>query len=378
MRELNIGTIGTGFMGRAHANAWQTVSHFFDIPVRPVLRTACARNPEPLQEFANRWGYESTETDWRKLIARPDIDAVDICVPNNLHHEISVAAAEAGKMVLCEKPLAMNAEQGEQMCQAVEKAGVPNMVWYNYRRVPAVTLAKRLVDGGRLGRIYHYRANFLQDWTIAEDVPQGGNALWRLDAAAAGSGVTGDLLAHCIDTALWLNGAIHSLSAMTETFVKQRMHTETGQVEPVGIDDACAFLCRFDNGSLGLFESTRYARGHKALYTLEINGQHGSLKWDLHDLHRLEFFDHNDEGALRGWRSIHVTDHGGEHPYMDHWWVPGLQIGYEHSFVHQVADFLTGLAEDRPTAPTFRDALETQKVCDAVLASAADSCWVDV
>ncbi len=378
MRNLNIGTIGTGFMGRAHSNAWLTASHFFDLEYRPVLRAVCARHAEPLQQFADRWGYAGIETDWRKLIERDDIDAVDICVPNHLHREIAVAAAAAGKMVLCEKPLAMNVAEGEEMCQAVERAGVANMVWYNYRRIPAVTLAKWLIDAGRLGRIYHYRASFLQDWTIAEDVPQGGNALWRLDAAAAGSGVTGDLLAHCIDTALWLNGSIDNLSAMTETFVKQRMHTETGQMEPVGIDDACSFMCRFENGSLGLFESTRYARGHKALYTLEINGQNASLKWDLHDLHRLQFFDHADDSAVRGWRSIHVTDHGGEHPYMDHWWVPGLQIGYEHSFVHQVADFLTGLAEQQPAAPTFRDALETQKVCDAVLSSAAQGRWVDV
>ena len=281
-------------------------------------------------------------------------------------------------MILCEKPLALNTEQGEQMCEAVEKAGVVNTVWYNYRRVPAVTMAKHLIDEGRLGRIFHYRANFLQDWTISEDVPQGGAALWRLDKEAAGSGVTGDLLAHCIDTAIWLNGSIADVSAMTETFVKERMHTETGKVEPVTIDDACAFLCHFNNGSMGLFESTRYARGHKALYTLEINGENASIRWDLHDLHRLEYFEHSDEGKLRGWRSIHVTDHGGEHPYMDKWWVPGLQIGYEHTFVHQVADFIKGVEEGGAVHPTFRDAQETQRVCDAVLKSAEDSVWAKV
>ena len=377
-KDLNIGMIGYGFMGRAHSNAYRKVSNFFDLPYRPVLKAACARNAEPLQEFADRWGYESIETDWRKLVERPDIDAIDICVPNNLHREIVLAAAAAGKKILCEKPLAMDAKEGEEMCQAVESAGVTNMVWYNYRRVPAVTLAKQLIDEGRLGKIFHYRANFLQDWTISDDLPQGGNALWRLDAAAAGSGVTGDLLAHCIDTAIWLNGNVHDVSAMTETFIKQRMHTETGQVQDVGIDDACAFLCHFENGSLGLFESTRYARGHKALYTFEINGEKASLSWDLHDLHRLNFFDHADQGAVRGWKSIHVTDHGGEHPYMDKWWVPGLQIGYEHSFVHQVADFLESLDSDTPAGPTFRDALETQKVCDAVLESAKSRAWCNV
>ncbi len=377
-KPLNIGMIGYGFMGRAHSNAYCKVGNFFKTKHRPVLRAACGRNEEAVQAFADNWGYESTETDWRALIARDDIDAIDICVPNNLHKEIAIAAAEAGKMILCEKPLSMDVAEGEAMCEAVEKAGVTNMVWYNYRRVPAVTLAKKLIDEGRLGRIFHYRANFLQDWTIAEDVPQGGAALWRLDAAAAGSGVTGDLLAHCIDTALWLNGSIHDVTAMTETFVKERMHNLTGKVEPVGIDDACAFLCHFENGSLGLFESTRYARGHKALYTFEVNGEKGSLRWDLHDLHRLEFFDHADESAVRGWRNVHVTDHGGDHPYMDHWWVPGLQIGYEHSFVHQVADFLGGLDRGENAGPTFRDALETQKVCDAVLESAKTKSWCNI
>ena len=377
-KPLNIGMIGYGFMGRAHSNGYRKVSNFFDLEYRPVLKAACARNEDNIKAFAQKWGYESTETDWKKLLERDDIDAVDICVPNNLHKEIAIAAAQAGKMILCEKPLAMNSAEGEEMCRAVEDAGVANIVWYNYRRVPAVTLAKRLIEEGRLGKIFHYRANFLQDWTISEDLPQGGAALWRLDAAAAGSGVTGDLLAHCIDTAIWLNGSIRDVNAMTETFIKERQHTLTGKVEPVEIDDACAFLCHFQNGSLGLFESTRYARGHKALYTFEINGENASIKWDLHDLHRLEWFDHNDEGKLRGWRSIHVTDHGGDHPYMEHWWVPGLQIGYEHSFVHQVADFLEGIATGKPAGPTFRDALETQRVCDAVLASAKDAQWVEV
>jgi predicted dehydrogenase len=375
-KPLNLGMIGYGFMGRAHSNAYQTVNHFFDLEYRPVLKAICARDESKAKAFADRWGYESVETDWKKLLARKDIDAVDICVPNNLHKEIATAAAQAGKTILCEKPLAMNAEEGEEMCRAVEKAGVANIVWYNYRRVPAVTFAKQLIDEGRLGRIFHYRANFLQDWTISADLPQGGTALWRLDVAAAGSGVTGDLLAHCIDTAIWLNGSVSNVTAMTETFIKERKHNLTGKVEKVGIDDACAFLCHFKNGSLGLFESTRYARGHKALYTFEVNGEKASIKWDLHDLHRLQYFDHGDEGPLRGWRSIHVTD--GEHPYMAKWWVPGLQIGYEHSFVHQAADFLDGLAKGKPVSPTFRDALETQKICDAVLASAKSGRWQEV
>ena len=374
---LNIGMIGYGFMGRAHSNAYRRVANFFpDLKYRPVLKAVCARNEERARAFADTWGYESIETDWRKLIARPDIHAIDICTPNDLHREIAIAAAAAGKMILCEKPLARTAAEGEEMCQAVEKAGVLNTVWYNYRRVPAVTLAKNIIDSGKLGRVFHYRANFLQDWTINADLPQGGEGLWRLDVEAAGSGVTGDLLAHCIDTAIWLNGKITSVTAMTETFVKERLHNLTGQVQKVGIDDACAFLARFANGSLAIFESTRYARGHKALYTFEINGEHASIAWDLHDLHRLKFFDHADESAVRGWRDIHVTDR--DHPYMDKWWVPGLQIGYEHSFVHQVADFLAGVERGQSAGPTFRDAMDTQRVCDAVLASAKSGQWINL
>src|SRR6187401_2863739 len=376
MKELRIGLVGYGFMGRTHSNAFLQAPRYFDLPFRPVLKAVAARNEERVKKFAANWGYESYTTDWRELVNRKDIDVIDIASPNDTHHDIAIAAAKAGKMVMCEKPLGRNAKEARAMTDAVEKAGVPNTVWYNYRRVPAVTMIKQLIDEGKLGRIFHYRAKFLQDWTISADLPQGGAALWRLNAAAAGSGVTGDLLAHCIDTAIWLNGTIANVSAMTETFIKERKHNLTGKVEKVGIDDACAFLARFKNGSLAVFESTRYARGHKALYTFEINGEKASIAWDLHDLHRMDYFDHRDEGILRGWKSIHVTD--GDHPYMSHWWVPGLQIGYEHTFVHQVADFLDGLAKNKPTSPTFREALETQKVCDAVLASAKNRQWVEV
>ncbi len=375
-KPLRIGMIGYGFMGRTHSNGYNRVKDFFDLEYVPVLQAVAARDGDKAKAFADRWGYQRVETDWRKVVAADDIDAIDICTPNNLHGEIAIEAAKHGKAVLCEKPLSMDTAEGERMCEAVEKAGVPNTVWYNYRRIPAVTFAKQLIDSGRLGRVFHYRAEFLQDWTINADLPQGGAALWRLDAKAAGSGVTGDLLAHCIDTALWLNGSVTDVTAMTETFVKERKHQLTGKVEPVTIDDACSFLCHFKNGSLGLFESTRYARGHKALYTFEINGEHMSLKWDLHDLHRLQVFDYKDAGPERGWKSVHVTD--GDHPYMDKWWVPGLAIGYEHSFIHQVADFLESYAKQQPCHPTFRDALETQKVCDAVLKSAKSHQWATV
>jgi myo-inositol 2-dehydrogenase/D-chiro-inositol 1-dehydrogenase len=375
-KKLNIGLVGYGFMGRTHSNAFLQTPRYFDVPYEPVLKAVCARNADRVKSFAANWGYESIETDWRALVARKDIDLIDIASPNDTHAEIAVAAAGAGKMVSCEKPLGRNAAEAEQMVEAVETARVPNTVWYNYRRVPAVVMIKELIDQGKLGRIFHYRAQFLQDWTISQDLPQGGEGLWRLDVGVAGSGVTGDLLAHCIDTAMWLNGSIAELTAMTETFIKERKHTLTGKVEPVGIDDASAVLCRFQNGSLALFEATRYARGHKALYTLEINGEHASARWDLHDLHRLQWFDHRDEGKLRGWRSIHVTD--GDHPYMKHWWVPGLQIGYEHTFIHQFADFLSAAGSNTSASPTFRDGLATDYVTDAILKSAKTGRWEKV
>lgn len=382
-KPLNIGLIGYGFMGRTHSNAFRQAPKFFDTAYEPVLKAACARNEAKIKAFAENWGWESYETDWRKLIARDDIDVIDIAAPNNAHFEIALAAAKAGKMILCEKPLAMNVDEATQMTEAVEKAGVANMVWFNYRRVPSITLAKQLVDEKRIGRPFHYRATYLQDWTIAEDVPQGGAGLWRLDASVAGSGVTGDLLAHSIDTAIWLNGPITQVTAATETFVKERVHQETGKKQAVEIDDACMFLCRFANGSMGTFESTRYARGRKNFNTFELNGADGSVYFDLEDPQILQYFEYKNpttqskvESHLTGWRRIHVTN--SEHPYMDKWWVPGCTIGYEHTFTNAFADFLEGLETGKPTQPDFRAALETQKVCDAVLLSAKEGRWIEI
>jgi len=377
MKKLNIGLIGYGFMGRAHSNAYLKVSRFFDLEYQPVLKAVCARSADKVKAFADNWGWESVETDWRKLVERDDIDAIDIGSPNNTHRDIVLAAAKAGKMILCEKPLAMNAAEGLEMTEAVEKAGVPNMVWFNYRRVPAITLAKQFMDEGRLGRVFHYRAKYLQDWTISPDLPQGGAALWRLDADVAGSGVTGDLLAHSIDTAIWLIGGVDKVCAMTETFIKERpLQDDPGTVKSVTIDDACAFLARFKNGALATFESTRYARGRKNQNTFEVNGEFGSLYFDLEDAHQLQYFDHRNDSQSRGWRTILVTD--SDHPYMGHWWVPGCVIGYEHTFINALADFLGGLASGVPVRPNFRDALETQYVCDAVLDSAKTETWKTV
>jgi predicted dehydrogenase len=374
--------IGYGFMGRAHSNAYKRLNDFFPCEHRPVLKAVCARNLLKAQQFAAVWGYERVETDWRKLVDAPDIDLIDIGSPNITHRDIAVAAAQAGKMILCEKPLAINAAEAEEMTAAVERAGVPNMVWFNYRRVPAIALARQLVEEGRIGRPFHYRATYLQDWTISEDVPQGGAALWRLDVDVAGSGVTGDLLAHSIDTAMWLNGPITRVVARTETFVKERMHVETGKRQPVGIDDACMFLAEFANGSMGTFESTRYARGRKNFNTFELNGADGSVYFDLEEPEYLQYFEYKQlqsgkkiESHVTGWRKIHTTN--SEHPYMNRYWVPGTCIGYEHTFLNALADFVLGIESGKPAQPDFRNALQTQKVCDAVLQSAREGRWMD-
>jgi predicted dehydrogenase len=379
-KELRAAMIGYGFMGRAHSNAYKRLNDFFPVEHRPVLKAVCARNAEKAKAFADVWGYERVETDWRKLVEAPDVDLIDICSPNETHYDIAIAAAKNGKMILCEKPLAMNAQQAEEMTKAVEKAGVPNMVWFNYRRVPAVALARQIIDEGRIGRPFHYRATYLQDWTMSPDVPQGGAALWRLDINVAGSGVTGDLLAHSIDTAMWLNGAITRVVAKTETFIKQRQHAVTGKVEPVGIDDACMFLAEFANGSMGTFESTRYARGRKNFNTFELNGADGSVYFDLEEPEYLQFFEYKQlqsgkkiESHLTGWRKIHTTN--SEHPYMSHYWVPGTCIGYEHTFLNALADFVMGIESGKLTQPDFRNALQTQRVCDAVLESARSGRW---
>lgn len=384
-KPLNIAVLGCGFMGRAHANAYSQVSHFFNTAYHPVLK-ACygrAENRDKLEAFANQWGFQSFETDWQKLIERDDIDLIDVCLPNHMHRDVVLAAAEAGKMIACEKPLAMNADEGVEMAEAVKQAGMPSLVWFNYRRVPAIALCKQIIDEGRIGKTFHYRATYNQDYTIGADVPQGGRGLWRLDAKVAGSGVTGDLLAHSIDTAEWLNGPLRRVVAKTETFIKERVHQDTGMAEKVDIDDACMFLAEFENGSLGTFESTRYARGRKNYKTFEMNGENGALFFDLEDPHILQFFPHTDpktgkkvDDHLTGWQRIHVTN--SEHPYMDKWWVPGTTIGYEHTFIHTLADFLEGLDQGKPAQPDIQNALRTQRVCDAILESARSEKWVEI
>ncbi|PKP61499.1 oxidoreductase [Candidatus Atribacteria bacterium HGW-Atribacteria-1] len=374
-KQLRIGVIGHGFMGKAHSNAYRQVIPFFQPEIEPVLQVICGRNEEKVEAFAKTWSYKSTEYDWRKVIERDDIDAIDVCVPGYLHKDIVVAAAEAGKWVLCEKPLAMNQQEAEKMTKAVEKAGVPNTVFYNYRRIPAVTMMHDYLKDGKLGNVYHVRTVFLQDFTMSPDMEMGGGN-WRLDVKKAGSGVLGDLVAHNVDAAMWLNGPITSVVSCQETFIKERKSADTGKMEKVGIDDATLLLCRYANGAIGYVEATRHARGHKAEFIIEVNADKASMIWNLHDLHRLQYFDYtNPDKSLRGWVNLHVTQF--ENPYMDKWWVPGLQIGYEHSFVHHIADFLECAARGESARPTIRDAWQTQKVCDAVVASNKDGKWHD-
>ena len=367
-RKINVGIIGYGFMGRAHSNAYRQVSKFFDTGVELELKAACGRSQAATEAFAGNWGWQEVETDWRKLVERKDIDLIDICSPNNTHYEIAMAAAQVGKMIACEKPLAMDGNEAREMARAVKQAGVSNMVWYNYRRVPAITLAQRIIAEGRLGRIFHFRSAFLQDWTISPDVPM----IWRLDKDVAGSGVTGDLVSHLLDTARYLIGDVAALSALLRVFIPERdfVDPKTGnkQRRKVEIDDACLLLAEFANGALGTFEATRYARGHKATNYFEVNGEKGSILFDLEDMAHLKYFDYTDDKHVQGFRNILVT--GAEHPYMAKWWVPGLIIGYEHTFTHQLADFFQGLADGKKFSPDFEEAAKCQLILDAILESA--------
>jgi predicted dehydrogenase len=384
-KTLNVGMLGCGFMGRTHSNAYRQVNHFFNTPYQPVLKACYGREEDKpaLKKFQEMWGYESIETDWKKLIERKDIDIVDVVAPNFLHKEMVLAAANAGKMIICEKPLAMNYAEAEEMVNVVEQAGVKNMVSFNYRRVPAVSLFKQIVDEGRVGKPFHYRATYLQDYTISEKVPSGGAALWRLSAKIAGSGVTGDLLAHSIDTAEWINGPIAKVCAYTEIFIKERKNSDTGEMEKITIDDACMFLAVFKNGSIGTFESSRYARGRKNYSSMEINGEHGAVYFNLEEPEYIEFFRYADpdtgkkiEDHLTGWQKILVTN--SEHPYMKNYWVPGTTIGYEHTFINGLADFLLSLDGGTKFEPDMRTAARTQKVCDAVIQSAREAKWIEI
>jgi predicted dehydrogenase len=381
-RELGIGLIGYAFMGKAHSHAWRTAPSFFELPLAPRLRALAGRDAEAARVVAEKFGWEHVETDWRALVARDDVDVVDVCTPGDTHAEIAVAALEAGKHVLCEKPLANSVAEAETMADAAKAArarGVRSMVGFTYRRVPAIKLARSLVAGGRLGEVRHVRAQYLQDWLIDPQAPLS----WRLDKTRAGSGALGDIGAHIIDLTQYITGErIVGVSAILETFVKERpvaasfgglAGTAGEGTGPVTVDDAAIFLARFSGGALATFEATRFATGRKNSIRIEINGSDGSLAFDFEDMNVLHLLQ-NSDGTVAGFRRILVTEP--EHPYIAAWWPPGHVLGYEHGFTHQAVDFVTAVAQGRDPEPSFADGLNVQRVLAAVEESAAkDSVW---
>jgi len=387
-REIGVGMVGYAFMGAAHSQAWRNVSRFFSLPLVPRMNAIGGRDAAKLERAAKRFGWASTETDWRRLVQRDDVDLVDVCTPGSSHAEIAIAALRAGKHVLCEKPLANTLAEAEEMTREAERAaegGVRAMVGFNYRRVPAIALARQMIAGGRLGTIRHVRAVYLQDWIVDPEFP----LVWRLRAEEAGSGAIGDIGAHIVDLAQHLLGErIAGVSALTETFIKERplpagivdgglRATSANGRGAVTVDDAVVFIARFSGGALATFEATRFATGRKNALRLEINGESGSLVFELEALNELQFFDRTGSAQTQGFTRILVTEP--DHPYMAAWWPPGHLIGYEHSFTHEVYDLLEAIAANRDPAPSFRDGLQVQRVLDAVARSAAaNAIWTTV
>ncbi len=383
-QTINVALIGTKFMGKAHSNAWKNAPYFFDMNLRPVLKVACGQDEDSLKTFAANWGWESIETDWRRIIERPDVDIVDISVPQHLHHEIAIAAAQAGKHIFCEKPLALNVAQAQDMLAAVQVAGVVHYLNHNYRRIPAVMLAKRLIEEGRIGRIYHWRGAYLQSWIADPNFP----LIWHLRKETAGSGPHGDLNSHSIDLARFLVGDIKSVVAMMTNFIKERPLpgkgaatfsagsspvTEKGEVT---VEDAAFLVAEFENGALGSFEVTRFATGRKNYHTFEIYGSQGSLLFDLERMNELQFFSEDDPAYAQGFRTILATE--STHAYIKNWWPPGHIIGYEHEFHHAVVDFCKAIETGGEIRPNFEDGLAETRVLDAALQAAATGQRVNV
>ena len=371
-RTLQVGLIGHGFMGRAHSNAWRQAPRFFDLPVMIRRRIICGRNLPAASKAARVLDWEKSVADWQRVVDDPEIDLVDITTPNDSHAEIGIAAAAAGKAILCEKPLAREVAEAERMTAAVKKAGVVNMVCHNYRRVPALMLAREMVERGELGeRLYHYRARYAQDWIADPKFP----LVWRLRSASAGSGSLGDIGSHIIDLGRFLIGEFRDVCAVGETFVKQRpVSDERGRRGRVTVDDAVAVIGSFRNGTLATLEATRFARGRKNSLTIEINGSGGSLVFDLEEMNRLRFYRADDPEGRRGFRDIIVTEP--VHPYIERWWPPGHLLGYEHSFVHTITDFVRAVAARKRVTPDFSDGLATQRVLAAIESSMRSKQWV--
>jgi len=383
--RLGVGMVGHAFMGNAHSHAWRTAPRFFDLPLDPVMQVVCGRDAARTAQAARRLGWAESETDWHRVLERADIDLVDICTPGDTHAEIAIAALAAGKHVLCEKPLANSVAEAEEMTAAAERAasdGVRAMVGFTYRRVPAIALARRLVEQGRIGEVRHVRAQYLQDWIVDPEAPLS----WRLDKARAGSGALGDIGAHIVDLTQHITGErITEVAGRLETFVKERpvatehaglsgtAGTERG---PVTVDDAAVFLARFSGGGLGVFEATRFATGRKNAIRIEINGSAGSLAFDFEDMNVLELFDAGEPAETAGFRRIIVTEP--EHPYVAAWWPAGHGLGYEHGFTHQVVDLVTALADGSQPTPSFADGLQVQRVLAAVETSSDTRSWQEI
>ncbi len=363
-------------MGRAHSNAWIKAPLFFDIPAQPVLKAACGRNERSLKDFCRQWGWQETETDWRKLVTRPDIDIIDIALPQHLHYEVAIAAAKEGKHIFCEKPLAMNSRQAEEMLLICESNKVKHYLNHNYRRTPAIALAKRMIDDGRLGRIFHWRSAYQQDWIVDPDFP----LTWQLLKETAQAGPQWDLNSHCVDLAHFLVGEISSVISLQTNFIKERPLADdykTGNLQAerkgsekgeVTVEDAACMLVQFKNGAIGSFEATRFATGRKNKLSFEIYGSKGSLVFDLERMNELLFYSNEDPEGEQGFRKILATEP--THPYVKNWWPPGHLIGYEHSFIHAVVDFIHAIHEDKEIVPSFQDGLKIIKVLEAGAASA--------
>jgi predicted dehydrogenase len=371
-KKLNVAMIGYDFMGRAHSNAWRQVARFMpDLPYEPVMKVVAGRTEAKVKEAAERLGWEEYATRWEDVIARKDIDIIDICTPGDSHMPIAIAAAEAKKNILCEKPLANTLADAEKMWNAATKAGVIHMLCHNYRRCPAVALAKQLIDAGKIGKIYHYRGTYLQDWIVDPAFPR----VWRLVKSRAGSGSLGDILSHTMDLSRYLVGEPVEVNGMLETFITERpLPDNPAKKGPVDVDDAALSLVRYDNGAVGYLEGTRFATGRKNYNRFEINGAKGSIVWNLEQLNDLQLYV--EEGPNSGFRTISVTD--AKHPYVGAWWPPGHIIGYEHSFTHTVYDFLRAIAEQKLPSPSFEDGYKNQRVLDAIERSARDGKWVKI
>jgi predicted dehydrogenase len=370
-RTLAVGLIGYNLMGKAHSNAWRQAPRFFNLPANLRLKTICGRNRAAVKKAAAKLGWENAQTDWRRVIDDSEIGIVDICTPNDTHCEIAIAAAQAGKAILCEKPLARNVGEAEQMVRAVKKAHVVNMVCHNYRRIPAIALAKQMIERGDLGkRIFHFRARYAQDWIVDPNF----SLVWRLQSNVAGSGALGDIFSHIVDLARYLVGEFREICGAMETFVKQRpLKTGSRKKGRVTVDDAVTMIGHFKNGALASLEATRFAPGRKNSITLEINGSAGSLFFDLEEMNRLKFYNARDPQDRQGFRDIIVTEP--THLYIDKWWPPGHIIGYEHTFVHTIADFVNAVAAGKSVHPTFENGLQNQRVLDAVAQSAKSRSW---